>query len=146
MNRRDFCRVLSLPALPALLVAGEPPQTTITVHVTKETTGKPVDNAFVILDFLGDRQASKLGKREKIHWEMRTNLEGVAHFPPIRRGKVRIQVIATNYQSFGQDFDLGEDEKKIDVKLNLPQRQYSAHGDTDPRPTTGEPPKQQPQQ
>ena len=44
---------------------------------------KPVDNAAVILDFLGSHQFTKLGKRKPIHWEVHTNQKGIAHFPPI---------------------------------------------------------------
>jgi hypothetical protein len=146
MNRRDFVRILPLAALPVSVIAGDEPQTVIIVHVTKQLNDKPLENAYVILDFLGDRQALKLGKREKLHWEMRTNLEGVAHFPSIRRGKVRVQVIATNYQTFGQILQLDEDEKKIEVKLSPPQKQYSAHGDMAPGPAKPDAPKQEPPQ
>lgn len=126
-------------------MARDEPETTIVVHVTKPND-KPLENAYVILDFLGDKQVLKLGKRAKIHWEMRTNLEGIAHFPPIRRGKVRVQVIASTYQTFGQVFDLSEDEKKIEVKMSPPQKQYSVHGDMAPGPAKPqEAPKQPPQ-
>jgi hypothetical protein len=47
--------------------------------------------------------------------------------PPIPQGKILIQVIAKNYQTFGQTFDIDETEKTIDVRLNPPQSQYSAH-------------------
>jgi hypothetical protein len=102
------------------------PQTTITVTV-KNQFDKPVDNAAVILDFLGSHQIMKLGKRKPIHWEVHTNLHGIAHFPPVPQGTVQIQVVTTKYQTFGQKFDLDTDEKTIDVKLNPPQKQYSAH-------------------
>ena len=146
MNRRDFIRILPLPALPAWMLGADEPQTVITVHVTKQLNDKPLENAYVILDFLGGRQALKFGKREKLHWEMRTNLEGIAHFPAIRRGKVRVQVIATDYQTFGQVLDLDEAEKKIDVKLLPPQKQYSVHGDMVPGPAKPDAPKQDPPQ
>lgn len=102
------------------------PQTTITVTV-KNQYDKPVDNAAVILDFLGSHQVIKLGKRKPIHWEVHTNLHGVAHFPPVPQGTVQVQVITKQYQTFGQKFDVDSDEKAIDVKLNPPQPQYSAH-------------------
>jgi hypothetical protein len=102
------------------------PQTTITVTVTNQYD-KPVDNAAVILDFLGSHQLTKLGKRKPIHWEVHTNLHGMAHFPPVPQGTVQLQVITKNYQTFGQKFDIDTDQKSIDVKLNPPQKQYSAH-------------------
>jgi hypothetical protein len=102
------------------------PKTTITVTV-KNQFDKPVDNAAVILDFLGSHQITKLGKRKPIHWEVHTNLHGIAHFPPVPQGTVQVQVITKNYQTFGQKFDVDTEEKAIDVTLNPPQKQYSAH-------------------
>jgi hypothetical protein len=58
---------------------------------------------------------------------MHTNQEGSVKIPPIPQGKILIQVIAKNYQTFGQTFDIDETEKTIDVRLNPPQSQYSAH-------------------
>lgn len=107
------------------------PETTIIVTVTNQYD-KPVDNAAVILDFLGSHQAMKLGKRKKIHWEAHTNLHGIAHFPPVPQGMVQVQVVTSKYQTYGEKFDLDADEKKIDVKLNAPQKQYSAHGPLKP--------------
>lgn len=120
---------LSLVALFMLVCSaalGSAPQTTITITVTNQFD-KPVDNASVILDFLGSHQVMKLGKRKPIHWEVHTNLHGVAHFPPIPQGTVQVQVITKQYQTFGQKFDIDTEEKSIDVKLNPPQKQYSAH-------------------
>jgi hypothetical protein len=119
-----------LPIALALAVCGaalaSSPQTTITVTV-KNQFDKPVDNAAVILDFLGSHQIMKLGKRKPIHWEVHTNLHGIAHFPPVPQGTVQVQVITKDYQTFGQKLDVDTDEKAIDVKLNPPQKQYSAH-------------------
>ena len=102
------------------------PQTTITVSVRNEFD-KPVENADVILDFLGSHQVMKLGKRKVTHWEVHTNMEGIAHFPPIPQGTVQLQVITKKYQTFGNKFDLDTETKTFDVKLNSPQQQYSAH-------------------
>ncbi len=112
-------------------------KTTITVEV-KNQFDKPVDNAAVILDFLGSHQITKLGMRKTMHWEARTNQQGISHFPPIPYGTVQVQVITKKYQTFGEKFDIDTEEKKIDVKLNPPQQQYSAHPPLKP----AEPPKQ----
>ena len=110
----------------SLAVFAGPPKTTITVEV-KNQFDKPVDNAAVILDFLGSHQITKLGLRRGMHWELRTNLQGIAHFPPIPYGTVQVQVITKQYQTFGEKFDIGTEEKRVNVKLNPPQQQYSAH-------------------
>jgi hypothetical protein len=81
----------------------------------------------VVLRFIEGHSVIKLGKHIVTSWEMRTNQEGVAKIPTIPQGKIRIQVIAKGYQTFGQTFDVTEEEKTIEVKLNPPQAQYSAH-------------------
>ena len=100
--------------------------TTITVNV-KNSFDKPVENAEVILDFLGSHQVTKLGKRRSTHWELRTNQDGVAHFPPVPQGTIRVQIVSKKYQTYGEKFDIDTEEKTIDVKLKQPQPQYSAH-------------------
>lgn len=111
-------------------------KTTIWVEV-KNQYDKPVDNASVILDFLGSHQIHKLGKRKPIHWEVRTNQQGIAHFPPVPSGTVQLQVITKKYQTFGEKVDVDGAEKRIPIKLNPPQSQYSAHEPLKP----AEPPK-----
>ena len=129
-NMKSASALLAL-VLSAGLLRASTPQTTITVSVTNQFD-KPVENAAVILDFLGSHQITKLGKRKPIHWEVRTNLEGVAHFPPVPQGTVQLQVITKKYQTFGQKLDVDTEEKKVDIKLNPPQKQYSVHGPLKP--------------
>lgn len=117
--------VVALLALCSLLWAGSK-QTTIRVMV-KNQFDKPVENAAVILDFLGSHQITKLGKRKPIHWEVHTNQEGVAHFPPVPYGTVQLQVIKQHYQTYGNKLDVDSEEKTVDITLNPPQKQYSAH-------------------
>ena len=100
-------RLLLLPLLlGALALTAATPQTAITVTV-KDEFDKPIDNAAVILDFLGSHQIAKLGKRKATHWEVHTNQEGLAHFPPVPKGKMQIQVVAKNHQTFGKRFEGG---------------------------------------
>jgi hypothetical protein len=136
---KSFAAALAVVLCSAALASA--PETTITVTVTNQFD-KPVDNASVILDFLGSHQVMKLGKRKPIHWEVHTNLHGIAHFPPVPRGTVQVQVVTTQYQTFGQKFDVDTEEKKIEVKLNPPQKQYSAHPPLKP----ADAPKDQPPQ
>jgi len=129
-NMKAFSVLLAL-AVSGCILLGSTPQTTITVEV-KNQFDKPVENAAVILDFLGSHQITKMGKRKPIHWEVRTNLEGVAHFPPVPQGTVQLQVITKEYQTYGQKIDVDTEEKKLDIKLNPPQKQYSVHGPLKP--------------
>jgi hypothetical protein len=121
----------------ATLLAAAGHDTTITVTVKSEHD-RPLDNAAVIVDFLGSHQLQKLGKRKPIHWEVHTNQQGVARFPPVPQGIVQVQVIAKDYQTFGDKYDIDTEDRKIDISLNRPQKQYSAHP---PLPPSNEPKK-----
>ncbi len=100
--------------------------TALTIEV-KTLSGSPVERAGVVVQFVKGRDKLKLGKKIRKTWEMRTNQAGVAKIPPIPQGQIRIQVIAKGYQTFGQVFDVDEPEKTLEIKLNPPQSQYSAH-------------------
>ncbi|MFZ0594749.1 MAG: carboxypeptidase-like regulatory domain-containing protein [Bryobacteraceae bacterium] len=118
--------LLLASSVPAAFAAR--PTTEIRIEV-KDPRGRPVERAAVILDFLtAHHQVFKLGKREAKHWELRTNLEGVAHFPPIPQGTIRVQVIAKDFQTFGENVDIDQGQKTLQVTLNPPQKQYSVYG------------------
>jgi hypothetical protein len=123
--------LLRLTAVLALLVSAtagfaDTPMTKLKIDV--RTLGdKPVDRASVIVQFVEGRSIIKLGKKIQTRWEVRSNQEGMAKIPAIPQGKIRIQVIAKGFQTFGQVFDVAEEEKTLQIKLNPPQPQYSAH-------------------
>jgi hypothetical protein len=94
--------------------------------------GRPLDRASVIVTFVEGREPMKLYKKHFLHWELKTNQQGIAKIPPIPQGKIKIQVIASNYQTFGDVFPVEEAEKTVTIQLKDPQQQYSAHGDNDP--------------
>lgn len=120
-------RLLLIPALLAgALCVWAAPMTKLTIEV-KTAGGKPVDRAGVVVRFVEGRSYVKLGKKIRTTYELRTNQDGVAKIPEIPQGKILVQVIAKGYQTFGQTFDVNEEEKTLDVKLNPPQSQYSAH-------------------
>lgn len=113
----------------ALLVtplAADPQMTRLRVEV-RDVYDKPVEQASVIVKFVEGRSKTKFGKKIRTTWELKTNQEGVVKVPSIPQGKILVQVIAKRYQTFGQTFDVNEEEKTLEVKLNTPQPQYSAH-------------------
>lgn len=119
--------LLATFALSALVLTARP-STQIRVEV-KNPAGKPVERAAVILDFLGSHhQLFKLGRREQKHWEVRTNLQGAANFPSIPQGTIRLQVIAKDFQTFGKNYDIDENQKTVQITLEPPQKQYSIYG------------------
>lgn len=100
--------------------------TKINVHVTTQG-GRPIDRADVVVKFVKGRSIIELGRKLHTSWEMRTNQEGIAKVPEVPQGTILIQVIAKGYQTFGQTFEVNDLEKTIEVKLNSPQEQYTAH-------------------
>lgn len=120
LSRLTFLVLLAMP----FGVAG--PMTKIRVEV-RNSADKPVERASVIITLDKGRSVAKLGKKDRTHWEMRTNQEGVAAIPALPQGTFLIQVIAKGYQTYGEKIDVKEEEKTIEVKLNAPQPQYSAH-------------------
>jgi hypothetical protein len=101
-------------------------ETNLTIVVTN-AAGKPIDRASVVVKFVQGRSKVKFGAKIRKEWDLKTSQEGVAKIPSIPQGKILIQVIAPNYQTFGQTFDVDQEEKTVDVKLNPPQSQYTAH-------------------
>ena len=124
MTRLLFTFALIATALPVL---ADPPMSKIRVEVRKALNDKPVDRASVVVRFVEGRSVVKLGKKIMTSYQMRTNQDGVASIPPIPQGKIQIQVIAKGFQTFGQIFDIGEDEKTVEIKLKDPQPQFSVH-------------------
>jgi hypothetical protein len=99
--------------------------TRLQILVTNDL-GHPVDRASVIVKF-AERSVKKFGAKVRTEWNTKTSQEGLVRVPGIPKGKILIQVIAKNYQTFGQVYDIQDDEKTIEIKLNPPQGQYSAH-------------------
>lgn len=120
-------RFLLIPAvLLCAFAAQAAPMTKLNITVTTQG-GKPIDRASVIVRFIEGRSIVKLGKAIRTTFELRTNQDGEAKIPTIPQGKIRIQVIAKGYQTFGQIFEIDQEEKDVEIKLNPPQQQYTSH-------------------
>ncbi len=100
--------------------------TRIQVHVVNPGN-HPIDQASVIVKFVEGRSKVKFGAKIRQEWDLKTSQEGMVKIPPIPKGKILIQVNASNYQTYGKTIDIQEDEKTVEVTLNSPQKQYSAH-------------------
>ena len=125
-------RIRSFPAgLLLLLWAAFASAATMTkLNITVKTQGgHAIDRAEVIVRWHANEKhpAARYGRAVRTTYEMRTNQEGQVNVPSIPQGTILIQVNAKGYQTFGQVFTVEEDEKNIDITLNPPQQQYSAH-------------------
>lgn len=92
--------------------------------VLKEYNGKPVRNASVVL-----HPVNKKGKQEKGGIELKADADGKCYFDGIPYGKLRVQVLATGFQTFGQDYEINQPKLTITVKMQRPQGQYSIYSD-----------------
>jgi hypothetical protein len=124
--RKTILFLTALLWVAALSLWADPPMTKLTVEV-KSLEGKPIDRAAVVVKFVEGRSVIKLGKKIRTTYELRTDQDGQARIPSIPQGKIQVQVIAKNYQTFGKTFDVDQEEKTIEVQLNPPQAQFSAH-------------------
>ncbi len=108
-----------------------PPATThMTVTVTRASTGKPVENASVIFHPIEDGKSAG-------NMELKTNDDGQTTLDLLEVGStVRLQVIASGFQTFGQDFKIDKDQTAIAVKLHRPAEQYSIYKSHDGKDTS----------
>jgi hypothetical protein len=100
-----------------------PPSTMkIDISVVRASTGKPIPNAAVIFHPVNDK-----GKVEGA-MELKTDLEGKTQLDVIPIGStVRLQIIATGFQTFGNDYIANADSKEITIKMQRPTSQYSIY-------------------
>jgi hypothetical protein len=90
--------------------------------VLKEDNGKPVRNAAVIM-----HPVSTHGKQERGGLELKTDADGKTSFDGIPYGKLRVQVLASGFQTFGEDYNVNQGKMEFTVKLKRPQTQYSIY-------------------
>ncbi len=90
--------------------------------VVRDFNGKPVRNASVVL-----HPVDKKGKQKRAGMQLKTDTEGKASYPAVPYGKLRVQVLAPNLQTFGEDYDIQEPAREIVIKLKRPQEQHSIY-------------------
>lgn len=100
-----------------------PPTARIEVTVLRDVNAKPIENAAVIFHLVG----------EKGNMELKTNEDGKAVIDVLPLGgKVRLQIIAKGFQTYGEDFSIDKAEMAIGVRMMRPAEQYSIY----PRPNS----------
>jgi len=118
------------------------PTSWVYFNVIKEDNGKPVRNAAVIMHPVNDK-----GKQGRGDLELKTSPEGKTEFDGVPYGKLRVQVIASGFQTYGEDFDIEKEKTEITIKLKRPQGQFSIYDDhakdSNPPPKQDTPPADQ---
>jgi hypothetical protein len=120
--------------LGAFAWAGEP-TSALSFLVLKEDSGKPVRNAAVVL-----HPVNTHGKQGRGGFELKTDNDGKTHFEGVPYGKMRVQVLAPGFQTYGEDYEIDSEVKEIIVKLKRPQKQYSIYDDAPGAPRKDAPP------
>ncbi len=142
MNKISVAAILALLLLGATLAAAQKdkdnePTTWVYFTVLKEDNGKPVRNAAVVMHPVNEK-----GKQERGGLELKTDPEGKANFDGVPYGPLRVQVLASGFQTFGEDYTIEKDKTEITIKLKRPQGQFSIYDD----PAAKAPPRQDPKQ
>ena len=121
-------------ALPAMSKKKkDDPLATINFLVVRDENGKPVRNAAVVMhpvDEDGQQLANGL--------ELKTNPDGKASYDGVPYGKLRIQVLATGFQTYGDDYEVKEPSIDLTIKLKRPAKQYSIY-EEHPEQKNGDP-------
>jgi len=92
--------------------------------VIKDYNGKPVRNASVVM-----HPVNKKGQQERGGLELKTDADGKASFDGAPYGKLRVQVLAEGFQTFGADYTIDKPTLDITVKMKRPGEQYSIYDD-----------------
>ena len=100
----------------------EEPTAILNFVIVKEDNGKPVRNAAVIMHPVNNH-----GRQGRGGLELKTDSEGKTSFDGIPYGKLRVQVLAPGFQTFGEDYEVNQGKMDFVVKLKRPQGQYSIY-------------------
>jgi len=100
----------------------EGPMSALRFVVVRDSDGKPVRNAEVVL-----HPVKRKGKQAKGEMELKTDAEGRTNIEGIPYGPLRVQVLAPHFQTFGEDYEINKSEMEITVKLKRPGGQYSIY-------------------
>jgi hypothetical protein len=116
-----------------------PPATShIQVTVLKKFNGKPISNAAVVFD-------ATLDGKDQGNLEVKTDPEGKATIDVIPTGStVRVQVIATGFATFADEYIVSESTRQIEVSMMRPQEQISSYQDNQGKTATRKPGVQEP--
>jgi len=100
------------------------PLSTLNFVVIRDENEKPVRNAAVVM-----HPVDEDGKQVRAGLELKTGPEGKASYEGVPYGKLRIQVLAPGFQTYGGDYVVSEPNMDITIKLKRPTKQYSIYED-----------------
>ena len=121
-----FCALLVATslAIPAAAKKQHEALANLNFVVIRDENGKPVRNASVVMHPVNGH-----GKQERGGLELKTDAEGKVSYDGIPYGKLRVQVLATGFQTYGDDYDVEQPNLDITIKMKRPAGQYSVYED-----------------
>ena len=124
MRRRWILIVLTLVsvALPSLGKKKDEPLATVNFVVLRDENAKPVRNAAVVM-----HPVDEDGRQVRGGLELKTDPEGKAGYEGVPYGRMRIQVLAPGFQTYGGDYVINQENMDITIKLKRPTKQYSIY-------------------
>jgi carboxypeptidase family protein len=130
---------LATAVLLASLALAQDDMAVLNFIVIRDYSGKPIRNASVVM-----HPVEKNGKQSRGGLQIKTDADGKASFDGVPYGKLRVQVLATGFQTFGNDYAIDKPTMEITVKMKRPVGQYSIY-EEHPEEKKDEPePKKQP--
>jgi len=124
-----FAAIISLLlVVPLCLSAGDkkkkaPEQfSSLSFVVVKDSNGKPIKNASVVL-----HSVAKDGRQEREGFQLKTDTDGKASIDDIPYGRMRVQVIAHSFQTYGDDIDVNQPKHELVIRLKPPAEQVSIY-------------------
>jgi len=99
-----------------------PPTSRIEVTVLRDSDSKPIENAAVIFQLVGD----------KGNMELKTNEDGKSVIDVLPTGSTMVlQIIAKGYQTYGKEYKIDKSDMTFGIRMKRPASQYSIYKDHD---------------
>jgi len=80
--------------------------------VINDSNGRPVRNAEIVV-----HPVDKNGIQKDDGYELKTHEDGKAAVNGIPYGKLRVQVIAPTFKTFGKDYDINQPSMDLTIKI-----------------------------
>jgi uncharacterized GH25 family protein len=128
-SRFAFIAVVILALIPLTLSAGEKKKKAAEEHyaslsftVVRESSGRPIKNAEVVVHWL-----KKDGSQSNEGFELKTDTDGHANIDNIPYGKFRLQVLVHGFQTYGDDVEINQDKQEFVIRMKPPADQVSIY-------------------
>jgi hypothetical protein len=119
---RNFRGLTVLVLVLATTVLAQHKSASLEFLIVRDSNGKPVRNAEIVL-----HPVDKHGHQKSEGLELKTHEDGKANVAGIPFGKLRVQVIAPGFKTYGEDYDINLPNHDITIKLQKPSDQYSIY-------------------